>query len=86
MLPGFLKGYMSNALTGALLKNTPYTFSSGPNLNGSGTTTSNGAYLIQLPAGTFTLTFNVSGYKSITITVTIPSGGSVTRNLSFTPN
>lgn len=85
MLPGILKGYMSNSQTGTLLKSTSYTFGSGSGLSGSGTTTNTGAYFLQLPSGTYTLTFNIAGYNSVKATVTIPSNKTVTKNLGFTP-
>lgn len=72
---------MSKAYNNRMLKNTPYTFT-GSGVNGSGRTTHRGAYSIRLSAGDHTLTIN-SSYGTAIVTVTIPAGGIVTKNLLF---
>ncbi|HEX6293175.1 MAG TPA: S8 family serine peptidase, partial [Herpetosiphonaceae bacterium] len=81
---GTLQGTVTNASTGAALSGATVQ-ATGPS-NRTTTTSSTGAYSMQLPVGTYTLTVSLFGYSTQTITgVVISNGVTTTRNVALAP-
>ena len=79
--PGFVKGYIfdtatNNKISGATI--------SVQGAKGSYTTTKSGAYFLQLSSGTYTLSADVSGYKTGSQTVSVNSLNTTTQNIGLT--
>ena len=79
--PGFVKGYIfdtatNNKISGATI--------SVQGAKGSYTTTKSGAYFLQLSSGTYTLSVDVSGYKTGSQTVSVNSLNTTTQNIGLT--
>ena len=79
--PGFVKGYIfdtatNNKISGATI--------SVQGAKGSYTTTKSGAYFLQLSSGTYTLSADVSGYKTGSQTVSVNSLNTTTHNIGLT--
>ena len=79
--PGFVKGYIfdtatNNKISGATI--------SVQGAKGSYTTTKSGAYFLQLSSGTYTLSADVSGYKTGSQTVSVNSLNTATQNIGLT--
>jgi hypothetical protein len=81
---GTLQGTVTNASTGAALSGISVQ-AAGPS-NRATTTNASGAYSLQLPVGTYTLTVSGFGYATQTITgIAITANTTTTRNVALTP-
>ena len=79
-LPGYVKGKVSAGGSGV----------AGAALHvGNGSTAvslADGSYLMSLPAGSYGVNVSKAGYQSTSFSVTVPSGGSTTRNVALIAN
>ena len=79
-MPGILNGYVKNAATGIGIAGATITILG---LSGSLTTGTGGIYFTQLAAGSYTLRTAKTGYITKDVTVTIPAGDTVTKNIKL---
>lgn len=79
--PGFVKGYVSDANTEARIADAVVT---AVGTNGSYTTGNDGAYWLQLLAGTYTIRVTANGYKSAEASVRINAFETTTKNFNLT--
>jgi len=75
--PGFVKGCVTSAVTGARV--------SSPSISGVTALVSSNCYSILAPAGPVTFTVRAGEFESASVTVTVASGKSTTRNVGLTP-
>lgn len=78
--PGFVKGYVYDNDTNAKVVGATITKQG---LKGSATTAESGAYILQLPSGSYTLTVEASGYDTETSTVSVSALGVTTENIGL---
>ena len=79
--PGFIKGFIFDNTTNTEISGATITVQG---TKGSYTTTKSGAYFLQLPSGTYTLSVEASGYKTVTQTVNVNSLNTTTQNMGLT--
>lgn len=79
-MTGIVKGYVYDNANGNTIGGATITVLG---TSGSYTTGSNGAYMIQLPAGNYTLRTSANGYQTNDTSVTITAGGVVTKNIGL---
>ena len=79
--PGFVKGFIFNNDTNAKISSAAITVQGA---KGSYTTTTSGAYFLQLSSGTYTLSVDASGYETRTQTVTVNALNTTTQNIGLT--
>ena len=79
--PGFIKGFIFDNTTNTEISGATITVQG---TKGSYTTTKSGAYFLQLPSGTYTLSVEASGYKTGTQTVNVNSLNTTTQNMGLT--
>jgi len=79
--PGFVKGFIFNNDTNAKISSAAITVQGA---KGSYTTTTSGAYFLQLSSGTYTLSVEASGYETRTQTVTVNALNTTTQNIGLT--
>ena len=80
MLPGIVKGYVKDAATGTGIAGATITILG---TTGSFTTGTDGIYFIQLASGSYTLRTAKTGYITKDVTVTIPAGDTITKNIKL---
>jgi acid phosphatase len=80
--PGAITGHVTNSANGAALAGATVGFA-----GGSTTTDSSGSYtLMNVPAGTLSVTASLTGFTSQTGSVTVTSGGTSSLNFALTPS
>ncbi len=79
-MTGIVKGYVYDNANGNTVGGAAITVLG---TAGSYTTGSNGAFMIQLPAGNYTLRTAANGYQTNDTSVTITAGGVVTKNIGL---
>lgn len=78
---GVVEGRVFNAATGTYLHNARIKLAG---TNAETSTNENGEYrLANVPAGSATLTINYTGFESETVTLAIPSGGAVRKDIEL---
>lgn len=85
---GTVSGKITNALTGSLVSSVNYSVRSGLN-NTTGDVIASGkansSYSISLVPGYYTITFSKENYVDESVSVTIGSGSTVTKNIAMAP-
>ncbi|HHT9122366.1 MAG TPA: carboxypeptidase regulatory-like domain-containing protein, partial [Candidatus Wunengus sp. YC63] len=79
--PGFIKGFIFDNETNTKINGATITVQG---VKGSYTTTTSGAYFLQLSSGTYNLSVDASGYKTGSQTVSVNSLNTTTQNIGLT--
>ncbi|MBM4066858.1 MAG: PKD domain-containing protein, partial [Planctomycetes bacterium] len=79
--PGFIKGFIFDNETNTKISGATITVQG---VKGSYTTTTSGAYFLQLSSGTYNLSVDASGYKTGSQTVSVNSLNTTTQNIGLT--
>ncbi len=77
-----LKGVVRDSLSGEPLIGVNVTHAPGK----GAATDVNGSYGLQLPAGSYTITFSFVGYTTVTRTITLPEANSLTLDVRMSPS
>ena len=80
MTIGYFKGYVYKHGTTTPLLGATVTASIGTTIYATYTTGSDGAYLLPVPGGTYTVTAAATGYPTRTATLTVAGGGTTNYN------
>jgi len=78
--PGFIKGFIFDNETNTKINGATITVQG---VKGSYTTTTSGAYFLQLSSGTYNLSVDASGYKTGSQTVSVNSLNTTTQNIGL---
>lgn len=79
--PGFVKGFIFNNATNAKIGNATITVEGA---KGSYTTTTSGAYFLELSSGTYTFSVKATGYETGTKTVAVAALSTTTQHIGLT--
>lgn len=79
-VPGFIKGYIFDNVTNEVLNTATITIQG---LEGSYSPAKNGAYLLQLYSGKYTVSVDASGYKTVNKTLQVNAPSTTEKNIGL---